>query len=171
MAARAEIWLLVGPKGSGKTTLGRMLGDEPGAHFLEVELIAKRVLQESGGTVDESYARRAFEAIADEVLAISESHRILVLETTGASTETKAFIERLSQHHRVRLIRVHARAETCARRIARRDPSRQVEVSAELIRVMHARTEALQLGWHLELDNDPPLSRDEVLDRVRSLAE
>ena len=53
--------MLVGPKGAGKTTLGRFLEIEPGVQFLEVERIAKRVLAEMGGTIDERYARRAFD--------------------------------------------------------------------------------------------------------------
>ena len=44
MSARrvgAAILLLVGPKGSGKTTLGRALGELPGATFLDVEAVAR----------------------------------------------------------------------------------------------------------------------------------
>jgi shikimate kinase len=47
MSERARILVLVGPKGSGKTTLGELLEAEPSAHFLEGEAIAKRVLAEA----------------------------------------------------------------------------------------------------------------------------
>lgn len=167
--ARAEIWLLVGPKGAGKTTIGRILERAVGAHFLEVELIAKRVLDSTGGAIDEDYARQAFEAIAAEVLAVSDGCRMVVLETTGASTETASFIARLRRDHVVRLVRVHSKAETCAKRIATRDSSRQVEVPVELVRQMHERTEALHLDWNLEVENDPPLSSEEILQALEPL--
>jgi shikimate kinase len=161
--------MLVGPKGAGKTTIGRILEREAGVTFLEVELIAKRVLEAAGGVISEDYARRAFEAIAAEVLAISNGCRIVVIETTGASAETAGFITTLQKDHVVRLVRVRATAETCAKRIVERDSSRQVEVSVELIRQMHERTESLSLQWDLELKNDPLLSAEEVLPALEPL--
>ena len=169
MPSRAEILLLVGPKGAGKTTIGRILERQVGAYFLEVELIAKRVLDATGGVINEDYARQAFEAIAAEVLAISDGRRMVVIETTGASSETAGFIAKLRQDHVVRLVRVHSNAETCAKRIAERDPARQVEVPVELIREMHERTESCRLEWDLELNNDPPLSAEEVLEALDPL--
>jgi shikimate kinase len=169
MTSRAEILLLVGPKGAGKTTIGRILEREAGAYFLEVELIAKRVLDATGGVISENYARQAFGAIAAEVLAISKGRRVVVIETTGASAETAGFIATLRKDHVVRLVRVHSSAETCAKRIAERDSSRQVDVPVELIREMHERTESLDLEWDLELKNDPPLSAEEVLQAIDPL--
>lgn len=163
MQAQARVILLVGPKGAGKTTLGRMLARKTGVHFLEVEVIAKRVLASLGGVINEDYAKLAFEEIVREVEAISGAHRVIVIETTGASERTASFIEALRRIHHVHLVRVHARAESCARRIAERDSSRQVDVPAELIREMQERTLQLQLQWDLEVDNDPPLAVDQVL--------
>lgn len=163
MSPRTRIILLVGPKGSGKTTLGRVLERQPGVHFLEVEAIAKRVLAELGGTIDERYARRAFEAIVERVDAIAPLHRTVVIETTGASAATGHFIESLRLQHDVRLVRVRAGFECCERRIAERDPSRQVAVPSELVRSMHERTEQLQLPWDLEVHNDPPLDEAAIL--------
>lgn len=158
----ALIVVLIGPKGAGKTTLGRMLERPPDVRFLEVEAIAQRVLAAMGNVIDERYARRAFEAIAAQVELMAAAPGVIILETTGASEETPRFLDTLRQRHELRLVRVNARAETCATRIAERDPSRQVQVSPELVRLMHERTEALKLTWDLELINDPPLSREHV---------
>ena len=64
----------------------------------------------------------------------------------------------LREGHELHLVRVRARAETCAQRIAARDPSQQIDVARALIDEMHRRSEALQLPWALDLVNDPPLS-------------
>ena len=158
----SQVIVLVGPKGAGKTTLGRVLEREPGVHFLEVESIAKRVLADMGGVIDERYAREAFAAIVVAVDSMAGSYPTIVLETTGASTETPAFIDALRRLRSVRLVRIVAPAETCATRIAQRDSSRQVDVPPDLIRAMHERTEALRLPWDLELTNDPPLTDEQV---------
>lgn len=154
--------MLLGPKGVGKTTLGALLAREPGVFFVDVEPIAKQVLEAIGGTISEEYARRAFDAIVEAVGARSGAHRVIVIETTGASDATGRLLEGLRAEHEVRLVRVRARAETCRARIDARDASRQIAVPPELVEEMHRRTEALSLAWDLEVDNDPALSADEV---------
>lgn len=159
---RARILVLVGPKGSGKTTLGRMLARRSGVYFLDVEPIAKEVLASMGNVIDERYARRAFAEIVRAVRGIERDHRVIVLETTGASEETAALLAGLRERHDVRLARIHAGPETCEARIKARDPSRQIQVSPDLIREMHRRSAALSLPWDLEVRNDPPMSPDDV---------
>lgn len=160
--------VLVGPKGSGKTTLGRWLEELTGGHFLEVEAIARRVLAERGGEIDAGYSAACFRAIDGAIDGLTEVDP-LILETTGAAPETEGFVARLRERRDVRLIRVRASAETCAERIAKRDSSRQVAVPEQLVREMHARTEALDWPWDALLDNDPPLERNELSERLPAL--
>jgi shikimate kinase len=163
MADRARVIVLVGPKGSGKTTIGSILGRQPGVHFLDVERIAKEVLASTGNQITEDYARRAFEAIVATVQSIEHAHRVVVLETTGASDATPTLLDGLRQRHDVRLVRIRAQAATCEARIATRDASRQIPVPHGMILEMHRRTEALSLPWDLEITNDPPLDEPAVL--------
>jgi shikimate kinase len=161
----ARVLLLVGPKGAGKTTIAEMLARRADAHFVEAEAISKRVLAACDGVIDESYARRAFTAIADEVDRLAAAgQRLLVLETTGASDEAPAFFARLRARHDLRLVRIHAGLATCVERIATRDTTRQIAVPDDLVRRMHERTEALRLAWDLELVNDPPLDEGTVVE-------
>ncbi len=159
---RARMVVLVGPKGSGKTTIGRMLERHPGVHFLNVETIARRVLEAMGKVIDENYARRAFDEILSAIRSIEEQHEVIVIETTGASEETPRFLAALGERYDLRLVRIHARPETCAARIHSRDQSAQIQVSAELIEEMLKRSMALSLPWDLEIDNDPAMPAEEV---------
>lgn len=169
MVARGLVILLFGPKGAGKSTIGRVLERELGGHFLEVEAIAKRVLAAAQGVIDEAYAERALNAIVAEVERISTRHTFIVIETTGASKHTSCFIESLRRKHEVRLVRVRAEKRVCAERIARRDAARQIDVSSEMIERMHERTEAWGLPWDIELENDAPLTEEQILERLRPL--
>lgn len=161
--------VLVGPKGSGKSTVGRSVATAFGGTFIEVEATAKRVLERSGGVIDEAYAKRAFEAIAAEIDAAAERASWVVFETTGASAETGGFLERLGRRHRLRLVRLRARAETCAARIAARDPTRQIAVDDALVRQMHAASERFEAAWDLDLDNDSPLGPGALVEAFRPL--
>lgn len=169
LSARAQLLILVGPKGAGKTTLGRILEQRLGVHFLHVEPIAQRVLAACGGVVDEHYARRSFQAILDAVDAAARACGALVIESTGASTESGSFFAALRERCDVRLIRVHAARATCDARIAARDPTHQVQVPPELVAKMYERSVALSLPWDLEFDNDASLSPDALVAAVRPL--
>ncbi len=162
---RAQLLVLVGPKGAGKSEIGRMIESSFNAHFLDVERIAIRVLRSMGGIIDETYARRAFEEITYAIRALETDHAAIIIETTGASDETICFLDRLTSRYEVCLIKVGASAETCAERVRTRNQSKQISVSDDLIRTMHARSEALTLSWDIEIDND----RDCTVDEIESL--
>ncbi len=164
---RAQLLVLVGPKGAGKSEIGRMIESRFNAHFVDVERIAIRVLRSMGGIIDETYARRAFEDITHAIRAVETDHAAIVIETTGASDETVGFLDRLSSRYEVCLIKIGASAETCAERVRTRNQSKQISVSDDLIRTMHARSEALALPWNIEIDNDRKCSVDEIESLVR----
>lgn len=169
MDERTQLLVLVGPKGAGKTTLGRMLEQRLGAHFIHVERIAQRILAECGGSVDERYARRALRAILDELAVQAADNELLVIESTGASSETPGFFAALRERYEVLFVRVHAQRETCDARIAGRQQKDQVQLQPELIARMYELSIRLSLPWDLELDNDVGLDARAVVDAVRPL--
>jgi shikimate kinase len=156
--ARAKAVVLVGPKGAGKTTIGRMVEAALGARFVDVEAVAKRALAEAGGAIDEAYARRAFGMILEEVEAAARGAPAVVLETTGASAETPRFLAALRERFETVLVRVTASHAVCERRI---------QVGPDLVREMHARSLALSLAWDVEIDNEAGVGEAEVVRALR----
>lgn len=157
------VFVLVGPKGSGKTTVGLLLERERGVRFVEVEAIAKREFEASGGVIDDAYAKRAMDAVGAAVGKAARLHPLVAMETTGTAPGTHALLDALAKEHDLRLVRIRAGRATCRSRIAARDSSRQVPVSDELIDRMHAASLTFERPWDLELENDPPLPPDQIL--------
>jgi XRE family transcriptional regulator, aerobic/anaerobic benzoate catabolism transcriptional regulator len=168
-ARRAKVLLLVGPKGAGKTTLGRELAKRPGVRFVPVEAIAKEVLASMGNVIDERYARRAFDAILRELRDLERRHSTLVLETTGASEHSRDFVRRLANRYELALVRVTASPSECEARILARDPSAQIAVSRAMVREMHGRFEALTWPWSVSVENGGGRSIDEASSEILPL--
>lgn len=160
--ARPRLIVLVGPKGSGKTSIGRRLGERPGVLFIEVEAVAKGVLAEMGGVIDERYAARAFDAIFEHVCARADEAPTLVMETTGAADSASHLIDRLRARFNVVLVRITASAARCDERMAARDPAPQIPVDPVMVRAMFERTAALDWPFALTVDNDSGRTREEV---------
>jgi hypothetical protein len=133
-----------------------------GHPLFDVESIARRILAQHGGVIDEGYARSAFAAILAEAQRVAKHHRVIAFETTGASDHSEWFLQQLRATFSVTLVRVRASAATCTRRMSKRDPGRQIVVDPQLVDVLYARTEALDWPWDLVVDNDPALDPSEI---------
>jgi RimJ/RimL family protein N-acetyltransferase/shikimate kinase len=136
-----HVVLLVGPKGAGKSTLGRLLARtygythvEPGALWIEHAARRPSYPDES------SYEREGFARVAAAVAAALASHDVAVTDTTGASDETPCFVEELARLGTVHAIRLLASEETCRARIERRDGVLHLPAAAELVARAYAQS-------------------------------
>ncbi|MDP3868083.1 AAA family ATPase [Phenylobacterium sp.] len=168
-AAKTTVIVLVGPKGAGKSTIGRRLEAGLGALFVDVEAISKRVLTEMGGVIDEAYARRVFAGTVAELERLSEAHPVLTIETTGASEATGDFLAELRSRFHVVFVRVRASQPTCLARIRSRDQTAHVAVSPAMVAEMHRRSDALQLDVALEIENEDGADLDGIVSALRPL--
>ncbi len=138
--ARGQLLLLMGPEGSGKTTLGRMLEQRLGAHFVHI----------------------------DELAPNEATHELLVVECNGTSFESDCFAT-LRERYEVLYVRVHAEHATCSARIAERARTSHEQLAPEQTARSYERSSSLSLPWDLELDNDAGLDARSVADAVRPL--
>lgn len=159
--------LLVGPKGSGKSHIGRLLERALGVHFLHVEplwMAWQASCREKG---IEMRIEDGIEVVHPAIDAALEHHDRVCVETTGASPEILADLLRLGQRHGLFVARVHAGLETCLARIESRDPTHQIPMQEEMIRKVHA------IATKLELDSDVTIYNEEahepaILDHFRA---
>lgn len=179
---RRTLLLLVGPKGSGKTRLAGMLAEAFGAEAIPVEAMwiargrdAPRPADPEAGR---DWERGGFEAVAGRALAALAQHPLVVLDTTGASEHTPAFVARLETSDALVMVRVTASLDRCAARIAARDASQHLPFDLARLGEIHAASERAPLRFAATYDNDAPWDEPraraffgEVLARARLLRE
>ncbi len=168
MAAASTVLLLVGPKGSGKTFIGSLIGERLGLPFLRAEPIFLENLRSSRATGPardaEGYAK-----VYAEVTRVLARNPQVVLESTGASEAFFPFLGALRVRYRVLLVSVRAPAETCLARVRTRDPAAHLDVSDADVEAINGRAAQVRLAWDLEIDNGGPASPEAIVTAVRGL--
>ncbi len=159
----AVVYVLVGPKGAGKTHVGRLAEEKLGITFVDVEALA--LSQRSTG---ERSTAVLYRDVVSAVRAALVSAQEVMLEVTGAAPETSTLLEDLRAVARVRLIAVQAPVETCVERVRTRDVSAHLPAPQELVREVHRRSTALGLTYDLQIDNSAA-SEDDLLAALAAL--
>lgn len=147
------IYLLIGPKGSGKTFIGSLLEERLGIRFLRVEDIALRV-KGNRTHQDASYVSEVFAAIEAEVRRELSRSNELCFESSGLSEPFDRMLRNLQQGFRVHLLRIRANSERCLERVRTRDSRLHVAVSDDHVAQINAMVEQKQLPWTATIDND-----------------
>jgi shikimate kinase len=159
------VYVLVGPKGAGKTHLGRLAERTLGIPFIDVEALARALPEDADRA---PYA--LYEQVECQVELCLRRASEAMLEVTGASPITARLFENLRQSYALRLIQVVAPLETCLARIESRDPSRHLPSTPELIREVHARSIAADFPYDLRLESSRASEAD-LLAGIQSVRE
>lgn len=151
-AVGRQVVVLVGPKGSGKTTIGQFLADELGIAFLRVEpLFLETRARLGAGHPDPD--RLGFEAVLAGLAALLHDGGAACLESTGASPHFPWFLSEIARLARVSLVRVVADPAQCLARIRGRDAAAHIPVSDGDIERINARAARVTLPWDAVIDN------------------
>lgn len=130
-----QIYIFIGPKGSGKSYLGNLIERELDIKNLNAENIFKS-LQSSGITTEENIIK-AYKRIEEEI----DSHLItaggITFETTGIADEFWALYNRLKKKYIVKLISVYAPENLCIERIKQRNNKEHIAVDEASIRQVY----------------------------------
>lgn len=126
------VYLLIGPKGSGKSFIGQLFETAFNIPFVRVEDWAKAIKRERA-VDNEEYVREIFEAIKNGIAGEMERKTSLVFESTGLTEHFKNMVAGLEKQFKVVLIKVDADLDTCLHRVKTRDQSIHVNVSDEQV--------------------------------------
>ena len=126
------LYILVGPKGSGKTYIGDLIERELGIPFMRVEPIFKRLRRDREIT-DAEYIREGFSVVEGKLRTLFEESQEIIIETTGTADEFWRMTERLSDLCSVVRIRLDVPLDLCLERVRTRDASLHIPVSDEQV--------------------------------------
>ena len=160
--------LLVGPKGSGKSHIGRVLEARLGVRFFRVEPLWMAYYAACRSAGREPVIAEGIAEVHPAIAAALREHEHVSVETTGASGEILADLLTRAPRSETVIVRVSAPLALCLERIAARDRTNQIPMDVEMIRKVHALSETLQLEADVALAN-AGLGEEEVVARFAPL--
>lgn len=168
MDKRKTVYVLIGPKGSGKTFIGRLLEKKVGINFLSVDELGLQKSSESKLTgndrIVESFQQE--EAALEEIL---QSRHAVSFESTGAHPYLREVLIRLKAKYDVKLVRVYAPLEICYERCLERDQSVQLPLTNSQLIEINENAAKATFSWDLEVNNAAKLSEDNIIDIFKIL--
>jgi len=167
MQQKKTVFILIGPKGSGKSHVGTVLKKYFGIPFLNVDKLGLENIPKSK-LLGEDLIKEGFHFEEDNIAKILQTEDSVAFEATGSHTYFFVVLNRLRSSYAVKLIRVSAPLDKCLERIATRDQTKNIPVSNELIQSINERALAVQLPWDLELDNSVDISEVAIVASFQS---
>lgn len=161
MRETTKAFVLVGPKGAGKSYVGRLAERSLGISFIDVEAIALSL--PGGSTAGDLYA-----LVQTEVERRLQGTDEVLLEVTGAAPESVSLFEHLRRAYVLRLIQISAPLSTCIERISLRDATTHLPTTPEMVQRVYAVSIAADLPYDLRLENHATEDAD-ILSAIQSL--
>jgi shikimate kinase len=159
---KKSVFILVGPKGSGKTYIGSLLEKETGLKFLSVEKLGLENTKRSKltGYEREKESFHEEEAEIDRILARENA---MSFEATGSSDYFLTVLGRLRSRYEVKLVRIVSPLDACYRRIKQRDAKAHLPVSEEMIKRINEKAAKVDLDWDLTIDNSGQPAGEQIV--------
>jgi shikimate kinase len=164
MPERKNIFLLIGPKGSGKSFIGMIFDRHFHIHFVRVEDAVKKIRKDRA-IDNEAYIREAFETIESAVRRSLESFNPVVFESTGLSNHFDGMLQNLRTDFHVITIKVNAEKEHCLERLRTRDTSIHINVSDEEVNEINSAVIAKNFKADFEIENSDK-TKEELMEEI-----
>jgi len=149
---KKTIYLLIGPKGSGKSYIGAMIDRCFQIQFIRVEDWAKTIKR--GREIDdEAYLKDVFQVIETGIRKAMVNHEKIVFESTGLTPYFDKMYDSLCNDFNVKSIRISAEDEICLSRVRTRDRSIHIDVSDEQVRQLNKKVKEKGFTADFEITN------------------
>jgi len=155
------LFMLVGPKGSGKSHIGTLIDRHTDIVFLRVEPIWLGLQPGEDGW-------EKVEAVID---ATFQKRSKVMIESLGIGEGFSKFHASLAEKYSIKLIRVYAGLETCFTRVKTRNNAEHIPVSDDKVEEFNKIASAVTYDWDLEINNDNPASDKEIINAIQSIIE
>jgi shikimate kinase len=148
-----QLYMLIGPKGAGKTHIGTLVARYTDIQFIRVEPIWLNLREgEEGWSKVEQIIDMTF-----------ETHQKVMIESLGAGEGFRRFYASLASKYPIKMIRVVANLTTCLWRVQNRDSADHIAVSDDRVVEYNKIAAQVSYDWALEITNNYPASEHDIL--------
>ena len=159
---RKAVYILVGPKGSGKSHIGKLLEEELGIRFLPVEPLLIAHIERFGQPA-EGLSRHGFDIEERAIRDVLEEQDTVIFEATGSSEYFPSVVVNLRDGYVVKLIRIHCPLDICFTRVRDRDSEGHLPVTDEMVNAINKNANLVDFDWDLEIDNSGATSNKAIV--------
>lgn len=159
MPAPKKLFILIGPKGSGKTHIGTLVNQHTDIVFLRVEPIWLSLNPDEDG----------WEKVEAAIDALFQKQDKLMIESLGIGKEFRKFHASLAKKYSIKLIRVYADLETCFTRVKIRNNAEHIPVSDDKVVEFNQLASAVAYNWDLEINNNEFAADEEIIEAIQSI--
>lgn len=153
------LYILIGPKGAGKSHIGTLINTHSDIHFLRVEPIWLGLQPGEDGW-------RKVEMAVD---ALFQEHNKVMIESLGVGEGFASLFAALAKKYPIRLIRIKADLATCLARVQSRNNAEHIPVSDDKVLEYNQIAAGVTYDWDLEIDNNGPAEDAEILSAILAL--
>lgn len=153
------LFMLVGPKGSGKTHIGTLVNQHTDIFFLRVEPIWLSLQPGENG----------WEKVEAEIDTLFQKHDKVLIESLGIGEDFVKFHASLASKYPIKLIRIHADLGTCFTRVKTRNNAEHIPVSDDRVTEFNQLASAVTFDWDIEINNDEPAADEEIIKAIQSI--
>lgn len=159
------LYILVGPKGSGKTTIGKVVDQQTSITFLPVEPIWIKLKAEPSQNLN------GWDLVIEEIEQQFNEVDEVMIESLGLGDAFSQVFDYFKERCGIKLIKVTASPESCLSRVISRDKSQQLEIAVAKIQEYNQMAFQVEKQWDLEINNNGPLDLQLIVKSVLSLKE
>ena len=159
MPDRKILFMLIGPKGSGKTHIGTLVSQHTDIVFLRVEPIWLTLQPDEDG----------WEIVEAMIDTMFQQHDKIMIESLGIGEGFGRFRASLAERYSIKMIRVYANLETCFTRVKTRNNAEQIAVSDDKVAEFNKIASVVMYNWDLEINNSEPIPDEEIISAIQSI--
>jgi len=153
------LFILIGPKGSGKTYIGNRIEQLTGIKFLSVEPLWLNLTEDEDGWIK----------VEKTIDGLFYQHDKVVIESLGAGDGFNFMYASLKGKYEIKLVKVETDAEECLRRVMKRDKKNHIPFSEEQVREHNSIAAGVKHPWETVIDNNGPATDEEIYTMITSL--
>ncbi|MCE3227765.1 MAG: hypothetical protein K0S32_2316 [Bacteroidetes bacterium] len=164
---KKKIYLLIGPKGSGKTFIGSLFDKHFNIKFIRVEDWAKEIKKERHITNDD-YIKEVFQIIENGIKNALNINSRIVFESTGLTNSFDTMLANLRKDFQVVTIRLEVNTLLCLERVKTRDTFAHINVSDDQVNMINEMVLKRDLSTDFRINNENK-SEQELVEELKAI--